>query len=77
MTPRQIIQFLQGGQDPRQLTLQLLQQRMGNSPMGQSLIALAEQDKVDDIEQFARNLAAQQGIDYDTEFASFKKMLGF
>ena len=77
MTPRQIIQLLQKGQNPQELAITLLQQRMGNNPMGQNLLALAQQGRVSDIEQFARNLAAQQGIDFDTEFAAFKNMLGF
>lgn len=77
MNPRQIIQLIEKGKNPQELAMTLLQQRMGNTPMGQNLIALAQQGKTGDIEQFARNLAAQQGIDFDTEFAAFRKMLGF
>ena len=77
MTPKQIVQLIQQGQNPQQLAMSLLQQRMGDNPMGQNLLALAQQGRGADIEQFARNLAAQQGIDFDTEFAAFRKMLGF
>ncbi len=77
MNPRQIIQLLEKGRNPKELAMTLLQQNMGNNPMGQNLIALAESGRTSDIEQFARNLAAQQGIDFDTEFAAFKKLLGF
>lgn len=77
MTPREIVQLIQQGQNPQELAMTLLQQRMGNNPMGQNLLALAQQGRDGDIEQFARNLAAQQGIDFDTEFAAFRKMLGF
>lgn len=77
ISPKQIVQLIQNGQNPQQLAMTLLEQRMGNNPMGQNLLALAQQGKTKDIEQFARNLAKEQGIDYDTEFPAFKKMLGF
>ena len=77
MNPRQIIQLIRSGRNPQELAMTLLQQRIGNNPMGQNLLALAQQGRTADIEQFARNLAAEQGIDFDTEFAAFKNMLGF
>lgn len=76
MNPMQIIQMIRNGQNPQQLAMSLLQQRMGNSPMGANLIQLAQSGQTADIEQIVRNLAQQQGIDYDKEFASFKQMLG-
>lgn len=77
MNPRDILQLISQGQNPQQLALTLLQQRMGDSPMGQNLLSLAQQGNTQDIEKFARNLASQQGIDFDTEFAAFRKLLGF
>lgn len=77
MNPMQIVQMIRGGQNPQQLAMNLLQQNMGNTPMGQNLIQLAQNDRTGDIEQIARNLAKQQGIDFDKEFSSFKQMLGF
>ena len=41
MNPRQIIQLIRSGQNPQELAMTLLQQRMGNNPMGQNLLALA------------------------------------
>ena len=76
MNPMQLIQMIRSGQNPQQLAMNLLQQNMGNTPMGANLLQLAQQGKTADIEQIARNLAQQQGIDYDKEFASFKQMLG-
>lgn len=76
MNPMQLIQMIRGGQNPQQLAMNLLQQNMGNTPMGQNLIQLAQNEKTADIEQIARNLAKQQGIDFDKEFTSFKQMLG-
>lgn len=76
MNPMQIIQMIRGGQNPQQLAMNLLQQNMGNTPMGQNLMTLAQNGKTADIEQIARNLAKQQGIDFDKEFANFRQTLG-
>lgn len=77
MNPMQIIQMIRSGQNPQQLAMNLLEQNMGNTPMGQNLMELAKNGKTADIEQIARNLAKQRGIDFDKEFASFRRMLGF
>ncbi len=76
MNPMQLIQMIRGGQNPQQLAMNLLQQNMGNTPMGKNLIQLAQNGKTADIEQIVRNLAKQQGIDFDKEFTAFKQMLG-
>lgn len=76
MNPMQLIQMIRSGQNPQQLAMNLLQQNMGSTPMGQNLIDLAQKGNTADIEQIARNLAKQQGIDFDKEFAAFKQMLG-
>lgn len=72
----QFMQAIRGGQNPQQLVMNLLQQRMGNTPMGQNLLAMAKNNDEKGIEQVARNLCAQRGLDFDTEFAKFKQQLG-
>ncbi len=76
MNPMQLIQMIRSGQNPQQLAMNLLQQNIGNTPMGKNLIQLAQNGKTADIEQIVRNLAQQQGIDFDKEFTAFKQMLG-
>lgn len=77
MNPMQLIQMIRsGGINPQQLAMNLLQQNMGNTPMGENLLKLAKNGQTADIEQVVRNLAQQKGIDFDKEFASFKQMLG-
>lgn len=76
MNPMQLIQMIRSGQNPQQLAMNLLQQNMGNTPMGQNLLQLAQNGQTADIEQIARNLAKQQGIDFDKEFTAFRQMLG-
>lgn len=76
MNPMQLIQMLRSGQNPQQLAMNLLENQMGSTPMGQNLLNLARNGRSADIEQIARNLAKQQGVDFDKEFTSFKQMLG-
>lgn len=76
MNQAQLIQMIRSGQNPQQIAMNLLQQNMGNTPMGQNLLKLAQNGQTADIEQIVRNLAQQQGIDFDKEFAAFKQMLG-
>lgn len=49
---------------------------MQNTPIGANLLNLAKQNRTAEIEQIARNLCAQRGVDYDKEFNSFKQKLG-
>ena len=65
MNPMQLIQMLRSGQNPQQLAMNLLESQMGETPMGQNLLNLAKNGRSADIEQIARNLAKQQGIDFD------------
>jgi hypothetical protein len=44
--------------------------------MGQNLLRLAQNNQTADIEQIARNICAQRGIDFDKEFTAFKQQLG-
>ena len=76
MNPLQIIQMIKSGQNPQQQIVQALQSETEN-PMTQNLLALIQKGDVQGIEQLARNLAKSQGKDFDKEFASFKKNLGF
>lgn len=68
---------LKMGYRPEQITLNLLESQMRGSPMGDNLIKLAKEGNTKEIEKIARNLAAQQGIDFDKEFNAFKQQFGF
>ena len=56
--------------------LSVLENQMGNTPMGANLIQMARRGDSKGIEQVARNLAKQNGIDFDKEFMNFRKNLG-
>lgn len=76
MNLMQLMQMIRGGTNPEQLVMNMLQQQMGNTPMGANLLALAKQGDGAGIEKIVRNMAQSQGIDFDKEFASFRQMLG-
>lgn len=75
VNPMQLIQMIRSGQNPQQLMLQFLQTQMPDSPMRNNLLELAQKGDGAAIEQIARNLAQQRGVDYDKEFNAFKQML--
>lgn len=72
----QFIQMMRSGGNPQQMIIQMLQQFAGNSPIGQNLITMAKNNDGKGIEQIARNLCAQRGLDFDKEFAAFRQQLG-
>ena len=76
VNPMQLVQMIRSGSNPQQLMLSVLENQMGNTPMGNNLLQMARKGDSKGIEQFARNLAQQNGIDFDREFANFRKNLG-
>ena len=76
VNPMELIQMIRSGKNPQQLMLSVLEGQMGGTPMGANLLNLAKNGQTREIEQIARNLSQQQGIDFDKEFANFCKMLG-
>ena len=76
MNPMQLIAMLRGGGNPQQLVMSLLQGEMGNTPMGQNLLSLVQKGDSSQIEEIARNICKQKGVDFDKEFSAFKQLLG-
>ena len=72
----QIVQAVRNSGNPQQMMINMMQQQVGNNPIGQNLIELAKKGDGQGIEQIARNLCAQRGLDFDKEFAAFKQQLG-
>lgn len=72
----QIIFLMKNGGNPQQMVLSMLEQQTENNPFAANLLQLAKGNKSGEIEQIARNLAKEKGIDFDTEFNNFKKTLG-
>ena len=72
------MQMLQGMRNPQQF----LQQMMGNSivmknPMARNAMKMAQNGDSKGIEQMARNLCKEKGIDFDKSFSDFKNQFHF
>ena len=76
VNPVDLIRMIKGGTNPQQLMLSVLEQRASGDPVYSNLVHLAKENKTAEIEQFARNLAQSQGIDFDKEFNAFRQSLG-
>ena len=76
VNPMELIQQIKNGANPQQLMLGILESNMKQTPMGENLLTLAKEGKSADIEQIARNMFKERGLDFDKEFTAFKKNLG-
>lgn len=73
---KMIVQLMRAGQNPEQFFMNMIQQRLGGTPMGENLLGLAQSHDANSIEKIARNICAQKGLDFDKEFTAFKQNLG-
>ena len=65
-----LLQLIKNGMNPQQLVMQILQQN--NNPILQNANILAQNGDMKALEQLARNLSQQKGLNFDKEFANFK-----
>lgn len=76
VNPMLLVQAIKEGQNPQQLMLNILENNMSGTPLGDNLIELARKGNSADIEKIVRNIAKSRGIDFDKEFPNFVQMLG-
>lgn len=61
--------------NPQSFVMSMLQNTaQRGDPMAQNLVKLVHAGNTKEIEQVARNVAKEKGIDFDKEFNSFKQM---
>ena len=72
----QIANLVKSG-NPQRMVMSMLEQNasQGNA-VAANLMQLARQGNTREIEQIARNIAKEKGVDFDKEFNSFKQMFG-
>lgn len=75
VNPFQVIGMIKNGQNPQQVLMNLLEQQ-NSSPMYESLRNMVHNNRIDEIEDFARNYVNSQGGDFDRDFNAFKKNIG-
>ena len=76
VNPQVLIQMIKSGRNPEQLLMQILEGQAGSNPMSANLLNLARKGDTQQIEQIARNIFAQRGLDFDKEFIALKNILG-
>lgn len=72
MNPVNIIkQYMMKGFTPKGI----LQQMNISNPILSNIIGMAQNGDTKGVENFARNICKQRGLDFDTEFSKFKNTL--
>ena len=70
MNPMQKLTTLfKGIKNPQQAMLQMLSNN--SNPMAQNVLKMAQNGDTKGIEQFARNVCKEKGVDFDKEFSKF------
>lgn len=64
--------FIRQQGNPEQLLMNFMNQNNQN-PMINNLIGMAKNGNIAEVEKFARNICKEHSIDFDKEFAQFKK----
>lgn len=67
--PMQFINMLKGIKSPKDAVINMI--KSNNNPMIKNLVEMAEKGDNQGVENFARNLYAQQGRNFDEEFKDF------
>ena len=76
VNPVDLVTMIKQGKNPQQLILNIFESNLSKvNPIAANLVDLAKHNRTAEIEQIARNLCAERGIDFDKEFNSFKSNL--
>lgn len=77
ISPMNLIKtFMLKGMNPQQIMEQEIMKNISNqNPLISNLIGMANKGDNSGIENFAKNICKERGIDYNTEFAKFMKQL--
>ena len=76
VNPLTLIQMMKQGKNPQQLLMSVLQNSANSNPISANLLDMVKNHRTADIEAFARNYFAANGIDFDKEFNAFKETYG-
>lgn len=75
MNPMQLIQMLRGG-NPQQMIVQMMRSQAGNNPIMKNALNMLENGDNKGIEELARNLCKEKGINPDDAVSQLKDQLG-
>ena len=67
------MEFMKGIKNPQQFVMNMLKQNQ--DPMAIQLMQMVKNGNTNQIEQFARNICKERGMDFDKSFAEFMKQI--
>ena len=67
------MEFMKGIKNPKQFVMNMLKQNQ--DPMAIQLMQMVKNGNTNQIEQFARNICKERGMDFDKSFAEFMKQI--
>lgn len=76
MNVMQLLQMVQNNPNPPAFIMEMLKSQSGSNPLFANLLALAQNGNKAGIEEIARNIYREKGLDFDKEFNSLKQLLG-
>jgi hypothetical protein len=76
MNIMQLLQMVQNNPNPPAFIMEMLKSQSGGNPLFANILAMAQNGNRAGIEQVARNIYKEKGLDFDKEFNSLKQMLG-
>lgn len=74
--PMQMMGMLNGRSNPQQMVSQIMNQQLQNNPLFQRAQQMAQGKSPQELEQVAKNLCQQRGIDLDSAMKQFQQMMG-
>ena len=74
---QQVVNMIKQG-NPQQVVVNLLQEkvRTGGGPIFSNIMNLVQKGDYQQLENIARNMVKEKGLDFDSEFNSFKQKFG-
>lgn len=73
--PMQIMQMMRNG-NPQQVIMGMMKKQAGNNPVLNNALNMAEKGDSKGIEQLARNLCKENGVDPDNAMRQIKSQFG-
>lgn len=73
---QQISQLKNSGNNPQEFLMNELIGKNNNNPAFNQLVKMAQEGNIQGVENFARDVFKQKGLDFDKEFSNFMNKLG-
>ncbi len=76
MNPMALVQMLRGGGNPQAMLMNIMKQNAGNNPVLNNTMQMMEKNDYKGIEQLARNLGKEKGVQVDDLFNQIRGQFG-